>query len=518
MSEWRVNRSEPDAEPGGVDKIRRRATSSGIEGHAVVDNHGVKGLGCGFAPLPHHTTATQPRLRSPSFRGHPRPAIVKNRALPRCGFLRENGFVAQPVSRGSIQDILRDLSRRICDLQDAPADGDNQVEGFSGLPTIHRGILMRPEFAGARLGALDKLDALLGADGAWSRSTIDDTVLDFVGRIVEFRPDQRQTDVRGAVDETVARFAEAPSSWVVDLLVYGFDRSCAGVRFGQVLLLEEDIGVFTQGSFTQFPTGLQVFARLETTAIDQESAMQRAGNTLDEHLMIINALCAREMPSSIQVSRTDHLRPVYSAIKVGRPDNFGEQMHTSVQHRRVPLTGEELRAVVGGSVGGRLNAMLAAEDNEFNRRVLLGYQFAGAASVDHHPERSFLMLAIALESAVLGKDTKSELTYQLSARVAHLIGKGLNGRKLVARTVNELYERRSRIVHTGQYGVSRKEAALMSFYSSAALSMLVLAPSFSDFTKSAQLEDWFKDRVLDGPNHYSPDPSAEVKETKKSAS
>lgn len=423
----------------------------------------------------------------------------------------------QAVNRGSIQNILRDLARRIFDLQDAPADGDNQVEGFSGLPTIHRGISMRPEFAGARLGALDKLDALLGADGAWSRSTIDDAVLDFVGRIVEFQPDQRQADVRGAVDETVARFAEAPSSWVVDLLVYGFDQSCAGVRFGQVLLLEEDISVFTQGRahFTQFPTGVQVFARLETTAIDQESAMQRAGNTLDEHLMIINALCAREMPSSIEVSRTDHLRPFYSAIKVRRSDNFGEQVHTSVQHRRVPLTGQQLRAVVEGSVGGRLNAMLAAEENEFNRRVLLGYQFAGAAAVDHHSERSFLMLAIALESAILGKDTKSELTYQLGARVAHLIGKGLNGRKLVAGTVNELYERRSRIVHTGQYGVSRKEAALMSFYSSAALSMLVLAPSFNDFTKNAQLEDWFKDRILDGPNHYSPDPSAESKETKK---
>lgn len=414
------------------------------------------------------------------------------------------------VNRGNLRQILRSLAKRICDLQDAAADRDNQLEGLSGLPTIHRGMVMRPEFVGARLDALDKLDGLLGSDGAWSRSTIDEVVWDFIGRIVELQPDQRQAGVGGAVDETAARFTEAPSSWVVDLLVYGLDQSCAGVRFGQVLLITEDISVFTQErqSFAQFPTGIQVFARLETAAIDEESAVQRARNTLDEHLMIINALCARELPSLIQVSLTDHIRPFYSATRVAWPDNSDAHVHTSVQHQRIPLTGQELRAVVGGPLGGRLSAMLAAEDNEFNRRVSLGYQFAGAACVDHHPERSFLMLAIALESAILGKDTKSELTYQLGARVAHLIGNGLNGRKLVARTVNELYARRSRIVHAGQCGVSRKEAALMFFYCNAALAMLVRAPSFENFTTSAELEEWFKDRILDGPNHYSSDPPA----------
>ena len=231
--------------------------------------------------------------------------------------------------------------------------------------------------------------------------------------------------------------------------------------------------------------------------------------------MIINALCAREVPSLFQVSRTDHIRPSYSATRVARPDTSEPHVSASSQHRRIPLTGEDLRAVTEGPVGGRLNEMLAAEENEFNRRVLLGYQFAGAACVDHHPERSFLMLAIALESAILGKDTKSELTYQLGARVAHLIGNGLNGRKLVARTVNELYDRRSRIVHTGQYGVSRKEAALMFFYCKAALAMLVGAPSFKNLRANAELEDWFKDRILDGPNHYSSDPTPETNESKE---
>ncbi len=113
------------------------------------------------------------------------------------------------------------------------------------------------------------------------------------------------------------------------------------------------------------------------------------------------------------------------------------------------------------------------------------------------------MFAIALESAVLGKDTTSELTYQLGTRVAHLIGKGLSGRKLVARSVVELYDRRSKIVHKGEYGVSRKEAGLIHLYCMTALGMLVISPVFAEFKTNAHLEGWFKDRMLDGPDHFN---------------
>jgi hypothetical protein len=169
----------------------------------------------------------------------------------------------------------------------------------------------------------------------------------------------------------------------------------------------------------------------------------------------------------------------------------------SLQHQRMPRTGRELREVMAHPLGARVNK-LALTDNEFGRLLLQAYQFAGTACVDHHPERSSLMLAIALESAVLGRDTQSELSYQLGVRVAHLIGKGLNGRRLVAKTITDLYARRSAIVHTGQYGVSRKELSLMFFYCKAALAILAMAPSFSEFTKNQQLEDWFRDRILDG--------------------
>jgi Apea-like HEPN len=158
-----------------------------------------------------------------------------------------------------------------------------------------------------------------------------------------------------------------------------------------------------------------------------------------------------------------------------------------------------LEPTLKAKVGAALSQMLVSPETEFNLRVLRAYQFAGAACVDSHPERSFLMYAIALESAPLGKDTKSELTYQLGSRVAHLIGKELTGRKLVLETVGELYDRRSRIVHSGDYGVSRTEVSLIHF---APLAMLAIGPAFSGCQTSVDLDGWFKDRMLDGPNHF----------------
>jgi hypothetical protein len=185
-----------------------------------------------------------------------------------------------------VKQTLYELAKRVCALRNATTDDDAQLAGIAGLPTIHHGLVMRPEFVEARLGVLDKLEDLIGSDGMWCRSTIDDIVLDFIQRVCNLQRDQSEAGVRTAVEEALTRFSEAPSSWVVDRLVYGFSQDCAGVRFGRLPLLGEDVSAFSRGHalFPRFPTGNQVFARLETSAIDQESAIQRANNILDEHL------------------------------------------------------------------------------------------------------------------------------------------------------------------------------------------------------------------------------------------
>jgi hypothetical protein len=222
--------------------------------------------------------------------------------------------------------------------------------------------------------------------------------------------------------------------------------------------------------------------------------------------MILNALCSFGSPSFIRVSRVNHIDRTYSVHRIGKSaDSMGSMGFQGINTRML-LMRAELEQVVKHRVGERIGAMLSSPENEFTKRVLSGYALAGAACVDAHPERRFLMFAIALESVVLGKDTKSELTHQLATRVAHLIGNGPSGRKHIVRWVNSLYDRRSKIVHTGEYGVPRTESGLIQLYCMSALTNLALLTVFDGFTTNAQLEAWFKERMLEGPYRIGPEP------------
>jgi hypothetical protein len=418
--------------------------------------------------------------------------------------------VKRMINRQALKQVFGNLAKKIVDLENTQIGVEGEPNtGSPPLPTIRWGRVQTPSMVEACAEAVDEVVRLSSADPAWSTSTIYEIVWSFADRISELGAGDRDTAIRSAVAEWVRRFEEVPASWVVDLLVYGLHGSCDGQRFGKLRFLTEqfDNTFDPLASLRDFPQGNQVFARLQASAIDEVSAIEKAANIVDEHLLILNALFSQVAPSWMQVSRDDHIRRFYSANRIGKLDAKMGPIRTFGHHRRMPLTGAEMTQLLRGELGSRVSRMLEGAETEFNARVLSGYQFVGAGCVDSHPERSFLMLTIALESVVLGKDIKSELTYQLGARVAHLIGNGLSGRKLVAKTVGRLYDRRSKIVHSGQCGVSRQDAASLHFYCVTALGLLVLSPAFAGFTTNTDLENWFRDRMLDGPNHF-PEPTS----------
>lgn len=399
------------------------------------------------------------------------------------------------------------LASRLAEIEARLDSGDSNARQHpQTLPTIRRGEIVRPEVVEACAKTRHEIAKIAEPTGVWGTSSVDDVVWFFVEHAIDLLREKRRPEIQSLIEDVVERLVAAPSSWVVDLLVYGLHESCADIRFGRVRFLRDDMDKLVQIDpiFLDFPLGTQMFARLEVAATDEQSAIERAGNVLDEHLLILNALCSWSAPSPIQVSRSNRMGRSYAAVRVGRSDDSMGPVRAACHNLKIPLMGVELERTLKHKVGARVSEMLASQVTEFNQRILLGYQFAGAGCVDSHPERSFLMFAIALESVILGRNTKSELTYQLGSRVAHLIGKGLSGRKLVADTVSDLYDRRSRIVHIGEYGVSRREAALMQFYCDAALGMLTVGPSFAGFKTNAELAAWFNDRMLDGPDHFEP--------------
>jgi hypothetical protein len=134
---------------------------------------------------------------------------------------------------------------------------------------------------------------------------------------------------------------------------------------------------------------------------------------------------------------------------------------------------------------------------------LAAYVLAGTACTDILEQRSFLLFAIALESVVLGKSIKTEIGFQLSIHVANLLGDGIDGKRIVKKDVNKLYAIRSGVAHAGKSEVPAEEVGRMRQLCLRALLVLTVSPAFATMTKSAELDDWFTDRLLDSPSHLA---------------
>src|ERR1700674_3344441 len=162
--------------------------------------------------------------------------------------------------------------------------------------------MVLPERASeAYIEALDEITAIAGADGTWSKFTVDDVLWEHIAKALQVSPEE-------------------------DLLVYGMDVSCADLTFGGLTFFSDEVSVENEYSsgLADFPSSNQMFARLETTAIDAQSAIHRAASILDERLMILNALCSFGSPSFIRVSRVNHIDRTYSVHRIGKSaDSMG---------------------------------------------------------------------------------------------------------------------------------------------------------------------------------------------------
>jgi hypothetical protein len=111
----------------------------------------------------------------------------------------------------------------------------------------------------------------------------------------------------------------------------------------------------------------------------------------------------------------------------------------------------------------------------------------------------FLFYAIALETLLLGRETTTEITYQLAARCAHLLGgPGLSQRRGVVQHVKELYGLRSRIVHSGSLEVTDSSLGLMRDYAVISLFIVLEHDSFKSMLTVREFDEWFEKRLLSG--------------------
>jgi len=148
--------------------------------------------------------------------------------------------------------------------------------------------------------------------------------------------------------------------------------------------------------------------------------------------------------------------------------------------------------------GGAALSDFLKDNHTFANRIITGYVTAGTACVEPKPQLAFLLFAIALESAVLGKESTAEITYQLSTRVAHLLASTVPSKRSVAKQVNAIYKLRSAIVHSGKSEISETDLETIREICMRSLLALATSPDFAGMKNVGDLDQWFDDRMLGG--------------------
>ncbi len=227
------------------------------------------------------------------------------------------------INAPKIKQILGRLAKRIEEIETGRVSEDGLAEKRRrGLPTIHAGFIVNPELVEARAEALHEISDITEKSGFWGPSSVDYVIWDFIDRIKEAIKQKQQTEMRSIVDAAVKTFSKSPSKWVVDILIYGIDGSCDGTRFGRIQ-----------------------FGRAEVI--------------VDEHLMVLNAICVLGYPSLVQVSRSNRMGCSYSAHPAGGSAASQGPIQSFGHNLKVALHERELSLQLNAKVGSRVSHMLA---------------------------------------------------------------------------------------------------------------------------------------------------------------
>jgi hypothetical protein len=132
----------------------------------------------------------------------------------------------------------------------------------------------------------------------------------------------------------------------------------------------------------------------------------------------------------------------------------------------------------------------------FEELVLTALQWAGRATVDLRKEEAFLLYLIALESLILGGDSHPELKYRLKFQAAHLLGDTLNNRKELVQRIGNLYDVRSKIVHSGSFQVTDFELREARHYTKLALLNVITAQPYRDMKSWSEFNSWLEGQLL----------------------
>jgi hypothetical protein len=327
-------------------------------------------------------------------------------------------------------------------------------------------------------------------------------------------PEQLQAEVQKL---KVALF-EKPKNWEIHLAVEGIDPvglplTVGGVQFSCLdeaslsALKERTRGIIvglavrdSDAVVARMSSNLDVLRGktigvLAVNAVDSEAAILAAKRELQITIDAINFFAAREGIGGWLFLPGDAMPQAELVLAICEGESIVPSVRRAGPRLRIPL-----RQVADRKGFARVSEILGKKTpSSLEQKILASLQWAGRAQVESRREEAFLLYAIALESLLLEKNTKAEISHRLAVRCAHLGGgPTLNDKDLVVDQILSLYNTRSKIVHSGDFLVSEEALRLIRHYCILTIFVVIDVEPFRSMMEVKELEQWFNAQLLSG--------------------
>lgn len=233
---------------------------------------------------------------------------------------------------------------------------------------------------------------------------------------------------------------------------------------------------------------------LSVTAVDSDAAIQFAKNNLQTTLDAINFFSSREGIGGWVFLPGDAMPQTELVLAFCEDGRLTPSFRRAGPKRMVPLN--QLASRKGFTSVSGILAKDAPSDIE--ERLLASLQWAGRAQVEARREEAFLLYAISLESLLLARETKTELSHRLAVRCAHLGGGTLADKTRIVSNIQALYDIRSKIVHSGNFVINDEDLELIREYAVLTIFIILDTEPFRSMGSVRQLEEWFDNQLLSG--------------------
>ncbi len=142
------------------------------------------------------------------------------------------------------------------------------------------------------------------------------------------------------------------------------------------------------------------------------------------------------------------------------------------------------------------NAAADSNPNEWTRRIMRTIDWMGRSQRDVDPVRKFVQLVFAIESLLTYQEenilVSPSIAATLSEGFAFLLGEDRDQRLSIYRDINDIYKKRSALVHGGKKTISTEDISNASELLHKVLLRITTKQPFVDFTAIKGVVEWIK--------------------------